>query len=57
MDCEHDDGTRNLFCARCGKVKDLAALKRVRIQPRFTGVASMNDNIQEFWETGDPTNV
>lgn len=57
MDCEHDDGTRNLFCARCGKVKDLAALKRVRIEPRFTGVASMNDNIQEFWETGDPTNV
>jgi hypothetical protein len=53
---DHQDGTRNLFC-RCGKVKDPAALKRVRIEPRFTGPASMNPNIQHFWETGEVDRV
>lgn len=50
---DHDDGTRNLFCGECGKVKDRAALKRVRLEPRFTGPASLNPNIERFWETGD----
>lgn len=53
MDCTHDDGTRNLFCADCGKVKNLADLKKVRLEPRFTGPASMNPAIERFWETGD----
>lgn len=53
---DHQDGRRNLFC-ECGKVKDPAALRRVRIEPRFTGAASMNSNIERFWETGDPTLV
>lgn len=42
-----------MFCALCGKVKDLSALKRLRIEPRFTGPASMNPAIERFWETGD----
>lgn len=49
---DHQDGRRNLFC-ECGKVKDKAALRRLRIEPRFTGVASMNPAIERFWETGD----
>ena len=53
----HNDGTRNLFCTGCGKVKDPQALRRLRIEPRFTGAASMNPNIERFWETGDPTGV
>jgi hypothetical protein len=52
--CDHDDRTpRTLFCGLCGKVKDPAALQRVRIQPRFTGAASMNPAIERFWETGE----
>ncbi len=49
----HDDGTRTLFCSGCGKVKDPAALRRIRFEPRFTGPASLNPAIERFWETGD----
>lgn len=56
--CTHDDSTpRTLFCGLCGRVKDRDALRRVKIQPRFTGAASMNPAIERFWETGDPTHV
>lgn len=54
MNCDHSiDTSRNLFCTVCGKVKDPVALKRLKIQPRFTGAASMNPAIERFWETGE----
>lgn len=57
MDCAHDDHARTLFCALCGKVKDRDALKRVRLEPRFTGGASLNPNIERFWASGDPAGL
>lgn len=51
--CEHDDGQRTIFCALCGKEREKGSLKRVRIEPRFHGAASMNPNIERFWATGD----
>jgi len=56
MDCKHknhNDGTRNLFC-ECGKLKVPGSLAGVRIEPRFTGGASLNPKIEQFWASGDP---
>lgn len=49
----HDDGRRNLFCV-CGKVKDQAALKRVRLMG-FHGNQSTSPAMEAFWASGDPT--
>jgi hypothetical protein len=51
--CDHAGDTgRNLFCARCGKVKEPGSLKRVRLMG-FTGPASLSPAIEHFWETGE----
>jgi len=50
--CDHDDGKRTLFCGLCGKEREPGSLRRVRLQG-FTGPASLNPNIERFWETGD----
>jgi hypothetical protein len=51
--CTHDDGKTTLFCSLCNKEREKGSLRRVRIQPRFTGPASLNPAIERFWETGD----
>lgn len=56
-ECDHSaDQSRNLFCGACGKVKEPGSLKRVRLMG-FSGPASLNPNIERFWETGDPEGV
>ena len=52
--CTHDDGLDNLFCGECGKVKDLNALRSVRVMG-FVGAAhSTNPKFEQFWASGDP---
>ncbi len=58
MECPHC-GTRNqdthrLFCSGCGKLKERQALRSVNLCG-FTGGASLNPNVERFWETGDPS--
>lgn len=47
----HDDAN-TLFCQLCGKVRNAGDLKSVRFQG-FTGPASLSDNMERFWNTGD----
>jgi hypothetical protein len=54
--CDHNDGQTTLFCGLCGKEREKGSLRRVKLQG-FTGAASLNPNIERFWETGDPTYV
>ena len=55
--CDHDDKQTTLFCGLCGKEREKGSLRRVRIDARFKGVASLNPKIEQFWETGDPTGL
>lgn len=45
---------RKVFCATCGRTVDPSALRSLRFRP-FTGPASLNPNVETFWETGDPS--
>ena len=42
-----------VFCT-CGKVVDPEGLRRVRLSG-FSGPASLNENVETFWATGDPS--
>lgn len=41
-----------LFCVTCGQVLDRAALRSVKFRG-FTGPASVNPKVEQFWATGD----
>lgn len=43
-----------LFCASCGHLLEPGSLRTLRFGG-FTGPASINPNVEAFWETGDPS--
>lgn len=47
------DWPKQLSCGTCGRFCDPKALRSIRFQG-FTGPASLNSNVETFWETGDP---
>lgn len=52
--CERNVDGRRLFCS-CGKLLDLAGLKRVRLAG-MVGVG-VNPKFDDFWASGDPADL
>lgn len=50
--CEGDTG-EGLFCKACQKVRNRDDLKSVKFVG-YTGLASINPNMETFLNTGDP---
>lgn len=53
--CDLETDADRLFCQACGKVREPADLRSIRVEPRFIGTASMNPKMQEFMYS--PTNA
>jgi hypothetical protein len=51
--CDSDPGP-TLFCQHCGLAPDKQAVRSVRFGG-FTGRASTNPKMEQFWATGDPS--
>lgn len=52
--CGHEIPDDRMFCPDCGKVRNLAELKTVRL-PGFVGVFhSTSPAVEQFLATGDP---
>lgn len=51
--CGHDDSDGHFFCPKCGKLLDRDGLMSVGFKG-FTGLASLNPDIERMWETGTP---